>query len=109
MILVEYENTIFNFSNANIIDIIENDILIYYNNDNVVKIKNCNTNIDTSQFGEYFFKFENENRKIYFNKYNFLYMQKITEDNIVRFVFFEKFKFDLMVDYDKLLAQLETA
>ena len=106
MILVEFQDTIFNFSNANIIDIRKNEMSVYYNNDNVVKIDNCDTSIDTSSFGEYFFKFETEERKIYFNKYNFLYMQKLPE-TIVRFVFFEKFKFDLMIDFNQLLNQLE--
>jgi len=106
MILVEFENTIFNFSNASIIDIFDNEYNIYYNNENVVKLENCDTSIDTSSFGEYFFKFESEERKIYFNKYNFLYMQNL-EKSIVRFHFFEKFVFDLMVDYDQLIAQIE--
>lgn len=106
MILFEYENSIFNVSNANIVDVLENEINIYYNNDNVIQINNYETEIDTSLFGDYFFKFETEERKIYFNKFNFLYIQKL-EQEIVRFQFFEKFTFDLMVDYEQLISQLE--
>ena len=98
MLLIEFEETIFNFSNASVIDILQND--------NVVEMKNCDTEIDTSKFSEYFLKFETEERKIYFNKYNFLYMQKL-DQGIVRFQFFEKFTFDLMVNYEQLLSQLE--
>jgi len=106
MLLIEFEETIFNFSNASVIDILQNEIYVYYNNDNVVEMKNCDTEIDTSKFSEYFLKFETEERKIYFNKYNFLYMQKL-DQGIVRFQFFEKFTFDLMVNYEQLLSQLE--
>lgn len=106
MILVDFQNTIFNFSNASIVDISKEEIAVYYNNDIVVNFKYCDTSIDTSSFGDYFFKFENEERKIYFNRYNFLYMQK-REAGVVRFQFFENFTFDLMVDYDKLISQIE--
>ena len=47
-----------------------------------------------------------EHRTLYFNRYNFLYMQK-TENDVIKFLFFEDFKFDLIVDYDELLNQLE--
>lgn len=106
MILVEFENTIFNFSNACIIDIFENQFNIYFNNEHVVKLENCDTELDTSSFGEYFFKFETAERKIYFNKYNFLYMQQL-EGGIVRFQFFEKFAFDIMIDFEQLISQIE--
>ena len=106
MILVEFQNTIFNFSNANVIDIQENTIDVYYNNKNVVQLSNCETNIDTTNFEDYFFKVKMEHRTLYFNRYNFLYMQK-TENDVIKFLFFEDFKFDLIVDYDELLNQLE--
>lgn len=106
MILVEFQNTIFNFSNANVIDIHENTIFVYFNNKHVVEMTECDTSIDTSNFGDYFFKFETEQRKIYFSKNNFLYMQNAGM-GIVRFLFFEDFKFDLMVDFDQLISQLE--
>jgi len=106
MILVEFENTIFNFSNASIIDITENEFNIYYNNENVIRLENCDTELDTSSFGEYFFKFETAERKIYFNKYNFLYMQQL-EGDVVRFQFFEKFAFDIMINFEQLISQIE--
>ena len=57
MILVESDEYLFNFSNAHVIIFENQEISVYYTPDNIMKIKGYE-NVDTSEFEEYFFKYE---------------------------------------------------
>ena len=105
MILVESDKHLFNFSNANVIDFVDNEIHVYFNQDNVIRMKGYDS-IDNSEFDEYFFKYANENRRTYFNKYTFLFLMKL-DDGIIQFNFYENSQFEITMDYDILISQVD--
>ena len=103
MILVEAENLLFNFSNANVIEYKDDEITVHYNNSTVLRIPGFES-IDTSEFDEYFFVCEAEDRKVFLNKFQLLYLERL-EDNQIQFHFYENFSYKIQADYDKMISQ----
>lgn len=93
MILVEIENNILNLSNANVIDFSNNLIIIYFNHQSIITIEDTKE-ILTDSFGDYFFNYSDLNSNIFFNKYNFLYLESL-ENNTLRFNFFDNYHYEL--------------
>ena len=103
MILVESEEYLFSFSNAHYITFENDEVHVYYRKDNIMKIQGYDT-VDTSNFDEYFFKYEKGDKKMFFNKFSFLYLKKL-EDNFIQFNFFDNFSIEVDVDYNVLISQ----
>jgi hypothetical protein len=103
MILVESDEYLFNFSNAHVIIFENQEISVYYNSNNIMKIQGYET-VDTGDFDQYFFKYESEEKKMYFNRFSFLYLKQL-EDNFIEFNFFDNFSIEVRVDYQQLLSQ----
>ena len=103
MILVEAENMLFNFSNANVIEYKDGEITIHYNNETILQIPGYES-IDTSEFNEYFFICEADDRKVFLNKFQLLYLERL-EDSQIKFHFYENFSYQIQADYDKMVSQ----
>lgn len=106
MILVETDDYLLNISNAHVIDFHNENITLYFNNENIVEMKD--TDFDQSELPEYFFSYSNSERKLFFNKYSFLYLQRLEKNDElekIRFNFYERFSFEVEVNYDQLLSQ----
>jgi len=87
MILVEADNFLFNFSNANVIEYEDNNITIHYNNKTILVVPGYES-IDTSEFSEYFFTCEVNSKKVFLNKFQLLYLERL-EDDLIKFHFYE--------------------
>jgi len=105
MILIEVNQNIFNITNANVIEIKNNKIGIYYDSEKTLMINDAEE-LDTSSFSEYFMKFIRDDLTVYLNKYHFLYFEKLNESTI-RFHFFENFSYDIQTDFETLVNQIE--
>ena len=103
MILVESDEYLFNFSNAHVIIFENEEVKVYYNTNNIMVIKGYES-VNTSEFDEYFFKYETDEKTMYFNRYSFLYL-KNTEGDSVEFNFFDNFSIEVDLDYQKLISQ----
>src|SRR5210317_1818368 len=105
MILIEIDQNIFNITNSNVVEFKNDKIGIYYNNEKLVSINDV-SELDTSQFSEYFMKFVLDDLTVYLNKHHFLYFEKLNE-SIIRFHFFENFTYDIQTDFETLVNQIE--
>lgn len=103
MILIESEEYLFNFSNAHYILFEADTIYVYFRQDQIMQIDGYEK-VDTSNFDEYFFKYTNDDKTMYFNKFSFLYMKRL-EDGFIEFNFFDNFSLAVEVDYEALMSQ----
>jgi len=103
MILVEADNFLFNFSNANVIEYEDNNITIHYNNKTILVVPGYES-IDTSEFSEYFFTCEVNSKKVFLNKFQLLYLERL-EDDLIKFHFYENYTYEIKVDYDRLISE----